>query len=102
MADEQKSIRLTQAEVNYVPLSQTPDKACASCRWFNANGEYGAYCHLIDNWPVDVMATGLCDRHELLPQLETPTPASESAVEAAVEAVGYALDLVQAQASVDE
>lgn len=98
MIEEQKSIRLTQTETNYTPLSAMVGKACASCRWFNASGEYGAYCHLIDNWPLDVLATGLCDRHEPLPNLNAP-PVSETLMENAITAVAGALDAALSEAA---
>lgn len=60
---------LTQAEVNYVPLSATRGKACANCRWFMA---WGA-CFIVQDRnptnPEPILATGYCDRWE-----GTPTP----------------------------
>lgn len=60
--------KLTQQEVNYVPLSpQIANKACANCRWFMSNG-----CFIVDGWsPEEVIATGYCDRHEMS---APPTP----------------------------
>lgn len=59
---EKRLMRPTQAEANYMPLSAVDGKACANCRWFSVDG--GAYCHVIENHPADVLATGMCDRHE--------------------------------------
>jgi len=63
--------RLTQAEVNYVPLSgQITKKACASCRWFMNDG-----CFIVSNFdPEEIIATGLCDRHELSKVAEPVQP----------------------------
>jgi hypothetical protein len=73
---EQKMVmRPTQAEVSYVTLSTKKGAACANCRWFSANGHMGnegAYCHLIDNWPDDILPTGYCERHEAKPDMTMP------------------------------
>ncbi|MCI0349919.1 MAG: hypothetical protein L0Z53_10880, partial [Acidobacteriales bacterium] len=53
-----KAQKFTQQEVNYIELSETPGKACANCRFFNALDNW---CTVIENWPEDVLATGYCD-----------------------------------------
>jgi hypothetical protein len=76
-AEEKMVMRPTQAEVNYVTLSTKKGAACANCRWFSANGHMGnegAYCHLIDNWPEDILPTGYCERHEIKPDMTMPEP----------------------------
>jgi hypothetical protein len=106
MTEQQKALRFLQADVHYQPLSDQDAAACATCRWFNAHGEYGTYCHIIDNWPLDVLATGICDKHEPLPALNVP-PVSETTMENAVNAVAGAIDaavqeVVTAEASLPE
>lgn len=62
------AVRPTQAEVGYVTLSTTEGKACANCRWFTGASEYGPYCHLIETYPLDILPTGYCNRHEDIPE----------------------------------
>lgn len=74
---EEKAWTLRQSEVNYTALSSVKSKACATCRWFNPYGDYHdeipiANCHLVDNWPETILATGYCDRHEAKPVIEPP------------------------------
>lgn len=60
---------LMQPEVNYVPMSSLLGKGCASCRWFHAAGDEmnnSPHCHLVESWPEPILATGYCDRHEVL------------------------------------
>jgi len=71
--------RPSQAEVGYMPLSAIDGKACANCRWFAQNSEYGPACHLIDNYPQDVMPTGYCARHEMPPGDDAPMYAAAEA-----------------------
>ncbi len=78
--EEKMVVRPTQKEVNYTPVSTKKGAACSNCRWFSATGAYGdggAYCHLIDNWPGDIVSNGYCDRHEVIPTIdptENPLP----------------------------
>lgn len=75
MDEKEKAItRLTQTEAAYTTLSEKRGQACANCRWFAANGEYGATCHLIDNWPADILPTGHCSRWEIIPAMKPPEP----------------------------
>lgn len=71
---------LSQAEVNYIPLTKTLDKACANCRW---DGCFIVASDSPGN-PEPILATGYCDRHELNP---APEP---SITEQVIEAVGEA------------
>lgn len=92
-------MRPTQAEVNYVTLSTKKGQACANCRWFSA-AQYdmpGAYCHLIDNWPEDILATGYCDRYEGKPSMEEiqPEPVPVVIVEAEAKALQEYKSLMQ-------
>lgn len=82
---EQKKMvwRPTQAEVAYVPLSTTGGKACSTCRWFSMQGEYGPYCHLVENWPQDIVPNGYCNRHEGQPNVEPPAEPEAAEVEEA-------------------
>ena len=60
---------LMQPEVNYIPMSMTLGKGCASCRWFHATGDDmndSPHCHLVESWPEPILATGYCDRYEVL------------------------------------
>lgn len=63
MSDKQLT-RPTQMEVNYTPLSGNPAQVCRFCRWFIGAADGGPACHLIENYPVDVVASGYCDRFE--------------------------------------
>jgi hypothetical protein len=98
---EQKMVmRPTQAEVSYVTLSTKKGAACANCRWFSANGHMGnegAYCHLIDNWPDDILPTGYCERHEAKPDMTMPEqpPIPVVIVEAELKAIKDYKSVVQ-------
>lgn len=79
--EQQKTVlRPTQDEAAYTLLSAAENQACANCRWFSMRGEYGPYCHLIDNWPLDITPNGHCNRWETLPTAPE-TPATPSASE---------------------
>lgn len=77
---QEKTWKLRQEEVNYTPLSAQRGKACATCRWFNPYGDWRddsniATCHLVSDWPDTILATGLCDRHEIVePEVLEPDP----------------------------
>jgi len=82
---------LSQSEVNYVPLSATPGKACANCRFY-----LPAYddCHIVDCAPEPILATGYCDRWEESPPppadtTETLVEAIEDMAETISESAGY-------------
>lgn len=69
--DKEKMVwRPKQDEVNYTPLSSNANELCSSCRWFTGANEGGPYCHLIDNFPQDIVASGRCDRWEAIPELK--------------------------------
>lgn len=71
---------LTQSETNYMPLSNTltEGRACANCRFFKRAYDYeyvGHECHLIENWPEEILETGVCDRwEEKRERVYEPTP----------------------------
>lgn len=71
-------MRPTQAEAGYETLSSHPGQACANCRFFASMGEHGEplpYCHLIENYPLDILPTGYCSRFEERPSMEVePMP----------------------------
>lgn len=72
--DTQKMlVRFTQEQTAYTPLSPTSGAACANCRWFINQSDMGQGCHIIENYPADVLPTGYCNRHDLLPSFE-PEP----------------------------
>jgi hypothetical protein len=75
---------LTQAETNYIPLSITKGKACANCRFFCANGEYGDSCLIVQSWPETILPTGYCDRWETPPPLTDVDPIPVVIIEPAV------------------
>lgn len=56
---------ISQQEAQYVPLSAVSGQACANCRWFK---EWGNYCHLVEDYPQPILATGWSNRWEALPQ----------------------------------
>lgn len=69
MEQQDKMImRPTQAETSYVTVSTKRGTACANCRWFSKDD--GGYCHLIENYPAEILPTGYCERHEALPDAE--------------------------------
>lgn len=71
-SSEKMMMRPTQAEAQYVTLSGEAGKACANCRWFDGS-DGGGYCHLIENYPEDILPTGYCSRWEGKPVAEEPT-----------------------------
>lgn len=67
--DAQKLYMLDQQEVNYVPVSVIPGKACSSCRWFiQGYGEDSDLCRIVTNWDMPIVSNGYCDRHETMPR----------------------------------
>ncbi len=94
MIEEEKRIqRPTQAEAAYTPLSSEPTKACGSCRWFSK--EDGGYCGAIENYPADILATGLCARHETAPVEEPPEPLTPDSVAVVADAILQAAEIVE-------
>lgn len=77
-----KAWQPSQDEVNYTPLSADPAQLCGGCRWFNGSHRFEGdpVCHLIYNWPMDIVATGHCDRWEAIPDPE-PEPMPVTIVE---------------------
>lgn len=106
-AEEKMVMRPTQAEVNYTTVSTKKGTACANCRWFSSyNPDYGGasgYCHLIDNYPDDILPTGYCDRWEGKPSNEieqTPIPvviveAEKKAIQEHVSVAGRVKDVIK-------
>ena len=86
VSEGKQLVRPTQAEAGYTPLSETDNQACANCRWFN--GEM-SMCHIVENYPADVLVTGWCNRWEAIPDAEMGDVEAE--VEAETEA-GEALE----------
>lgn len=64
---------LDQTETQYTPVSIVPGKACSSCLWYRNN-----YCHIVANYPEDIVPNGYCNRHEVFtpppPQDMSPIP----------------------------
>lgn len=63
-AEDKQLKRYTQSEVGYVPLSTIEGQACANCRWFASDV---SMCHVMENYPLDVVATGHCAQWAALP-----------------------------------
>lgn len=70
-----------QPEVNYSTASPNmPGELCANCRFFRAtdytdDGDIlPSSCHIVENWPLDILATGYCDRYEKLPEPQPDAP----------------------------
>lgn len=72
--DTKMTAPLTQAETNYIPLSVTKGKACANCRFFCPNGEYGDQCLIVQSYPESILPTGYCDRWETPPPMPEVEP----------------------------
>lgn len=62
--ENKKSLeRYTQEAVAYTPVSSTAGQMCANCRWFIGTNDGGPMCHVMENEPLDVEATGWCQEH---------------------------------------
>lgn len=66
-ADANKMLMYRQEEANYVELSGKRGQACANCRWFKPYGNYDderpiPVCHIVDSYPLDILATGWCEQ----------------------------------------
>ena len=69
--EKKKAWLLSQEETNYNALRGTVDTACLNCRWFNRwvdDDDDGLKCQLVDCYPQPIVYTGLCDRHESVPE----------------------------------
>lgn len=72
---KRKDMLLRQSEVDYTTVSpETGSRQCANCRWFCASGwdnasnsPTGAHCQIVEGYPLAILPTGLCNRHEVLP-----------------------------------
>lgn len=74
---EAKSFRYyRQSDVNYIPLHTAPSQACANCQWFHATGRWSdsPECHIVENWPESILATGWCDEWRETEPLPVPDP----------------------------
>lgn len=58
-------LRFTQAEAQYVPLSATAGAACANCRFFDSGM---SACLVVETYPLDILPTGHCKQHTVLPE----------------------------------
>lgn len=83
--DIHKSLPLRQSEVDYVPVSpETGTRQCANCRffcpagtWINGDQVSIPTCALVENYPLAILATGFCNRHEMLPENANEFPPME-------------------------
>lgn len=93
MPEEKAFYPFRQDMVNYNTASPNmPGELCANCLFFKASdyddGELiGARCHLVESWPLDILATGYCDRYEMLPEPPEPEPMPVTIVEQGREAL---------------
>lgn len=99
-AEEKMVMRPSQKESGYVALSTKKGAACANCRWFSGyNPDVGGsvgYCHIVENWPEDILPTGYCDRHEAKEIEEyEPEPIPVVIVEAEKKAIREHLSITQ-------
>ena len=63
-------VKYPQYEVAYNPVSEEAGiRQCANCRWFKRRGEYSTQpgCQIVEEYQLEILATGLCNRHEPLP-----------------------------------
>lgn len=71
-------MQLRQSEVDYVTVSpETGSRQCANCRFFCPAGSYSpvsndyiptSACALVEGYPLAILPTGFCNRHEALPE----------------------------------
>lgn len=74
--DIHKSLLLRQSEADYVTVSpETGTRQCANCRffcpagtWIDGNQVSIPTCALVENYPLAILATGFCNRHETIPE----------------------------------
>lgn len=71
LSKEKHTTVFTQSAVNYTTLSpQMPTSACSNCLFYRASGFDGLdwpHCHLVEDWPLPIEPTGLCDEWRLNP-----------------------------------
>lgn len=96
MADKQivKSMGYRQSEVDYITVSpETGVRQCANCRFFcPSHMEYnessylaGASCAIVEPYPLAILPTGMCNKHELMPMDTEPDPLEVVIVDVEVE-----------------
>jgi hypothetical protein len=76
-AEEKMVVRFRQSEVNYVASSVKRGATCGGCRWFRKDMEYGEGCHIVDNWPLDIVDGGYCDKHDPITLEDVTAPPME-------------------------
>lgn len=74
LPEEKQIVRVSQAEAAYTPLSKSNTKACANCRWFSSDN----MCLIVENYPEDILPTGLSNRWEAKPTPEDITVSIEA------------------------
>jgi hypothetical protein len=85
--DRRKSVLMRQSEVDYVTVSpETGSRQCANCRFFCPAGSYSpvssdvipvAACMIVEQYPLSILPTGFCNRHEILPEDANEMPPME-------------------------
>jgi len=83
MSHEKYLVKVLQYEAAYNTVSEEAGiRQCANCRWFNRTAVYQtAGCQVIEEHPLPIEATGLCLRHEPIPEEVLPHPPEPMEVE---------------------
>ena len=76
MPHEKLLVKIPQYEAGYDLVSpEAGVRQCANCRWFGHRGEnYVSTCRVIEEYPLPIEITGLCNRHEPIPEEALPRP----------------------------
>jgi hypothetical protein len=76
LSQEKHTTVFSQSQTNYTTLSpDMPQSACANCVFYRPNGYDGLdwnHCHLVEDWPLPIEPTGLCDEWRLNPSETEP------------------------------
>lgn len=63
---EKPVLRYTQKEAGYTDQPAETAATCANCRWLLKSVDHSG-CAIVENFPLDVVEAGKCDKHEALP-----------------------------------
>lgn len=71
LSKEKNATVFNQAQVNYTTLSpDMPASACSNCIFYRSTGYDGIdwpHCTIVNDWPLPIEPTGLCDEWHLNP-----------------------------------
>src|SRR5688500_3523798 len=71
LSQEKHTTIFTQSQANYTTLSpDMPASACSNCIFYRSTGYDGIdwpHCHIVEDWPLPIEPTGLCDEWRLNP-----------------------------------